>query len=166
MLAAIAGGFAAAVPLWSAVVRHGPDGRLPVRLVATDRYEVWVIGWTTGQHVDVHDHGDSAGAFVVTEGELTEVILARGRRTVEQTLGAGRLRHLPVGTVHDVVNRAAVRATSVHAYSPPITAMTYYDPVTVEPVAIERVDPEPTVLGAGGASYVLHPAHGRQRAVP
>ena len=61
-------------PLWSAVVRHDPDGRRPVRLIATERYEVWVIGWTTGQHVGVHDHGDSAGAFVVTEGELTEVL--------------------------------------------------------------------------------------------
>jgi mannose-6-phosphate isomerase-like protein (cupin superfamily) len=159
MLADIARGLAAAVPLWSAVVRHDPDGRLPVRLVATERYEVWVIGWTTGQNVRVHDHGDSAGAFVVAEGELTEVIPARGG-AIARTLGTGRLRHLPVGTVHDVINRAAAPATSVHVYSPPITRMTYYDPTTLEPGITERVAPEPTVLGAGAGSYLLHPAHG------
>ena len=43
--------FATARPLWSAVVRHDPDGRRPVRLIATERYEVWAIGWTTGQNV-------------------------------------------------------------------------------------------------------------------
>src|SRR5262245_34784611 len=74
MLADIAAGLAAAPPLWRAVVRHDPDGRRPVRLLATDRYEVWVIGWTTGQHVRLHDHGASAGAVVVAEGELVEVV--------------------------------------------------------------------------------------------
>ncbi len=159
VLADIASGFAAATPLWSGVVRHDPDGRQPIRLIATDRYEVWVIGWTIGQNVRVHDHGDSAGAFVVTEGELTEVLPTRGERAVERTLGAGRLRHLAIGSVHDVVNRGAAPATSIHVYSPPITAMTYYDPITFAPVETESVASERAVLGPGASSYVLHPAN-------
>jgi predicted metal-dependent enzyme (double-stranded beta helix superfamily) len=161
VLGDIARGIADAVPLWSAVVRHDPDGRLPVRLLATDRYEVWVIGWTTGQNVRLHDHGDAAGAFVVADGELTEVLPTGEGGAVERTLSSGRLRHLAVGMVHDVVNRAEARATSVHVYSPPIATMTYYDADTLDPVATEPVAPEPTVLGPGAASYVLHSSHGR-----
>jgi len=157
VLADIAAGFAAAVPLWSGVVRHDPDGRLPVRLIATERYEVWVIGWTTGQNVRVHDHGDSAGAFVVTAGELTEILPdGRGGR-VERALAAGRLRHLAVGIVHDVVNRAAEPASSIHVYSPPITHMTYYDD-TFAPLETQAVPPERPMLGPASAARALHPA--------
>jgi predicted metal-dependent enzyme (double-stranded beta helix superfamily) len=160
VLADIAGGFAAATPLWSRVVRHDPDGRQPVRLIATERYEVWVIGWTPGQNVRVHDHGDSSGAFVVTDGELTEVLPGGAGGAVERVLGTGRLRHLTLGTVHDVVNRSASPATSIHVYSPPLTSMTYYDADTFEAVETEAVAPERPVLEPGGASYVLHPVQG------
>jgi hypothetical protein len=43
---------------------------------------------------------------------------------------AGRSLGFPVGYVHDVGNPAAMPAVSVHAYSPPLTAMSYY---AVEP---------------------------------
>ena len=157
VLADIAAGIAAATPLWSEAVRHDPDGRQPVRLIATERYEVWAIGWTTGQNVRVHDHGDSAGAFVVTAGELTEVLPdGRGGR-VERSLATGRLRHLAVGLVHDVVNRSAAPATSIHVYSPPITHMTYYDD-TFAPLETEPVAPERPRLGAASAARALHPS--------
>jgi predicted metal-dependent enzyme (double-stranded beta helix superfamily) len=158
VLADIAAGFAAARPLWEATVRHDPDGRRPVRLVATERYEVWVIGWTTGQNVRPHDHGDAAGAFVVAEGELTEVLPAPGRGTVERTHEAGRLRVLGLGAVHDVVNRAAAPATSIHVYSPPLSSMTYYDAETFEPLETESMAPEEAVLDHRAGSYVLHPS--------
>jgi predicted metal-dependent enzyme (double-stranded beta helix superfamily) len=159
VLADIAAGFAAARPLWESAVRHDPDGRRPVRLIGTERYEVWVIGWTTGQNVRVHDHGDSTGAFVVTEGELTEVLPSGPGAAVERTLGVGRLRHLALGTVHDVVNRADAPASSIHVYSPPLSTMTYYDSDTFEPVETAAVAPERPVLDDRSGSYVLHPSH-------
>lgn len=159
VLADIAAGFAAARPLWESAVRHDPDGRRPVRLIGTERYEVWVIGWTTGQNVRVHDHGDSTGAFVVTEGELTEVLPSGPGAAVERTLGVGRLRHLALGTVHDVVNRADAPASSIHVYSPPLSTMTYYDSETFEPVETAAVDPEHPLLDDRSGSYVLHPSH-------
>lgn len=55
---------------WRAHVVHDSAQRRPVRLVVTDSYEAWVIGWTEGQRVDLHDHGDAAGALVVAEGTL------------------------------------------------------------------------------------------------
>jgi predicted metal-dependent enzyme (double-stranded beta helix superfamily) len=156
VLADIAAGIAAATPLWSEAVRHDPDGRQPVRLIATERYEVWVIGWTIGQSVRVHDHGDSAGAFVVTDGELTEVLPdGRGGR-VERALATGRRRDLPVGLVHDVVNRKPAPATSIHVYSPPITHMTFYDD-TFTRIETETVPPEHPLLGAAAATRALHP---------
>jgi len=161
VLADIAAGIAAATPLWSEAVRHDPDGRQPVRLIATERYEVWVIGWTIGQSVRVHDHGDSAGAFVVTAGELTEVLPdGRGGR-VERALATGRRRDLPVGLVHDVVNRKPAPATSIHVYSPPITHMTYYDD-TFTRIETETVPPEHPLLGAAAAARALHPVGGRR----
>ena len=158
VLADIAAGFAAAEPLWSAVVRHDPAERRAVRLIATERYEVWVIGWTTDQHVQVHDHGHSAGAVVVTDGELAEVLPDGRGGAVDRVLEAGRVRHLAVGVVHDVVNRSAQPATSIHVYSPPLTHMTYYDPRTFEPIGAEAVAPERPVLGPSAGAYVLHPA--------
>jgi len=158
VLADIVGGLAAARDLWQPSVWHDPDGRRPVRLLATERYEVWVIGWTTGQHVRPHDHGRSAGALVVVDGALTEVLPRPGASPVERVLGGGRVWHVPVGTVHDVMNRAPVPATSLHVYSPPLSSMTYYDPGTLAPVDTEAIAPTPPVLGAPAASYLLHPA--------
>jgi predicted metal-dependent enzyme (double-stranded beta helix superfamily) len=159
VLADIARGFAAAVPLWSTLVRHDPAGRWPVRLIAAERYEVWVIGWTTGQNVRLHDHGDSVGALVVTEGELTEVLPGgRSGPAIERTLETARLRHLALGTVHDVVNRAPAPATSIHVYSPPLTSMTYYDPDTFEPVDTESVEETTTALAPDTGAVVLHPS--------
>jgi predicted metal-dependent enzyme (double-stranded beta helix superfamily) len=158
VLADIARGIAAARPLWGAVVRHDLDERRPVRLLATDRYEVWVIGWTPGQGVELHDHGGSAGTFVVTAGELTELLPARDG-LVARNRRAGDLRHVPVGAVHDVVNRGIDAATSIHVYSPPLTSMNYYDDVTRERVATVAVDEDEPLLQARAASFLRHPAN-------
>jgi predicted metal-dependent enzyme (double-stranded beta helix superfamily) len=163
VLADIVKGLATARDLWRGAVWHDPGRRRPVRLLASEAYEVWVIGWTTGQHVRPHDHGRSAGAIVVVEGELVEVLPEAGGPMVDHPLAGGRVHHVPVGTVHDVVNRAPAPATSLHVYSPPITSMTYYDPVTLVPVETELVAPTAPVLDPSAASYLLHPAARRER---
>src|SRR5215510_5265752 len=89
VLADIVSGLAAARDLWGAVVCHDPGGRRPVRLLATEAYEVWVIGWTTGQRVELHDHGRSAGALLVVEGTLVEVLPQPGGLAVEHVLEPG-----------------------------------------------------------------------------
>jgi predicted metal-dependent enzyme (double-stranded beta helix superfamily) len=156
-------GLAAARDLWGAVVCHDPGGRRPVRLLASEAYEVWVIGWTTGQHVEPHDHGRSAGAFLVVEGALVEVLPQPGGPAVEHALASGRVRHVAVGTVHDVLNRAPEPATSLHVYSPPLSSMTWYDPATLAALGSEAIAPVPPVLGPPAGSYLLHPAGRRGR---
>ena len=51
-----------------------------VRLSTNPRYDAWLIGWHAHQGVDLHDHGGSAGALYVVEGELLET---SGRLDVE-----------------------------------------------------------------------------------
>src|SRR5262245_33174735 len=99
VLADIVSGLAAARDLWGAVVCHDPGGRRPVRLLAALAYEVWVIGWTTGQRVQPHDHGCSAAALLVVEGALVEVLPRPGGPAVEEVLAPGQVRHVAVGTV-------------------------------------------------------------------
>jgi predicted metal-dependent enzyme (double-stranded beta helix superfamily) len=141
--------------LWAEHVRHDPAGREPVRLLASERYEAWVIGWTPGQAVELHDHGDSLGALVVTEGELVEVVGRRHPR--RRVLATGAARVMAPGHVHDVLNVGPGLATSVHVYSPPLRSMTFYDPVDGHPQRTEPVLAEAPVLGLDPAPF-LHPA--------
>jgi predicted metal-dependent enzyme (double-stranded beta helix superfamily) len=131
---------ASAEALWSPFVAHDPDERSTLRLIATVDYEVWLLGWTPGQRVDLHDHGPSHAAFRVVEGTLTEIepgLHGLHRRA----LAAGSRRMVASGTVHDVLNESPRSATSLHAYSPPLSAMTFYDPTATRPLRSERVEP-------------------------
>jgi quercetin dioxygenase-like cupin family protein len=129
-----------------------------VRILTTGRYEVWVHGWWPGQGVELHDHGDSHAAFTVVEGELVEITCrARGELRRRQ-LRTGDTRIVPAGTRHDVLNLAAAPATSVHVYSPPLTEMTFYDPIDQSPVRVEPVEDLDAVWPEQAATRWLHPA--------
>jgi hypothetical protein len=160
LLRGIAAGIATATTLWEPLVRHDPDERRPVRLLATERYEVWAIGWTSGQRADLHDHGDAAGALVVVDGVLTEhVVTEDGVRTTE--LPAGTEKDLSVGLVHEVRNDHDGPATSIHVYSPPLETMTRYDGDSLEPTVTELVHQEEPAIGASATSVLAHPSlHG------
>ena len=98
------------------------------RLLRTDGLcDVWLISWATEQIAELHDHAGSLGAMTVVSGKLAERRWtgADGLRT--RTLRAERGAGFPLGHVHDVVNLSAEPAVSVHAYSPPLSAMSYYD---------------------------------------
>src|SRR3954453_14473203 len=157
MLQDLACGVAAAEPYWRLHVVHDPFERRPVRLLATELYEVWVIGWNQGQGVELHDHGQSAGCLVVVEGELTEEVVHHGRKE-QVRLSTGAVRELPVGVVHEVSNRSRVPATSIHVYSPPLTTMNRFDGDTYELTAVEVLEQEPPVVF--DATVVLHPSNG------
>jgi hypothetical protein len=97
---AIARAYAADPDAWPLAPRFGgvdPRGAVDVsqrwyhRLAAEHNHEVWLLTWLPGQGTDLHDHGGSAGAFVVVSGELTE-------RTVTASAGppAGTDRPRPV----------------------------------------------------------------------
>lgn len=105
------------------------DDRWFTRLRGDDELDVWLISWAPGHPTDLHDHGGSLGALTVLSGSLDE-FRWDGSRLRRKRLDAGDQAAFPLGWVHDVVwARSPVPSPtlSVHAYSPPLTAMSYYD---------------------------------------
>lgn len=112
---------------WRPLVRFTAVDRYWVRLDAPDGVDVWLLTWLPSQVTDLHDHGDSAAAFVVVDGGLTEVRADPVLGTWSTTLHAPAVRVIEPGLVHDVRNDLLTPAVSIHAYSPPLSQMTYYD---------------------------------------
>jgi Cysteine dioxygenase type I. len=107
------------------LVRVDPERRW-YRLLRSDDYvDVWLISWATEQAAELHDHAGSLGALTVVSGSLVEHRWA-GDGLRSRRMRAGRSAGFPLGHVHDVANPAAAPAVSVHAYSPPLSAMSYY----------------------------------------
>ncbi len=96
------------------------------RIYRDPRVDVWLISWLPTQGTQLHDHGGSAGAFTVVRGELTESVVRRGALSDVRSV-AGRSVGFGPRHVHDVRNLGPVPAVSVHAYSPPLTSMTFYE---------------------------------------
>jgi len=108
------------------------DQRWHVRIHQDDAVDVWLISWTTEQGTELHDHGGSSGAFAVVEGVLNEYVWsdADGRALlVNHVRQEGDVVAFGPAYVHDVRNHREAAAVSVHAYSPPIRLMRYYDAV-------------------------------------
>lgn len=126
-------------------VHFDPDERWHQRIYRDPRVDVWLISWLPEQGTQLHDHGGSAGAFTVLAGRLTEAVhSAGGLREVNHPRGnsVGFGAHY----VHDVRNVFDVPAVSVHAYSAPLTSMTYYEVddgelTTLATVATEDQEP-------------------------
>jgi Cysteine dioxygenase type I len=125
-----------------------PTGGVPIddrwfaRLYGDDEVDIWLISWVPGHSTELHDHGGSLGALTLLSGSLDE-FRWDGERLRLRRLQAGDQAGFPLGWVHDVVwapTRSAPsvpRTTlpagpqgptlSVHAYSPPLTVMSYYE---------------------------------------
>jgi predicted metal-dependent enzyme (double-stranded beta helix superfamily) len=95
--------------------------------------QVWLLSWLPGQGTVLHDHGESAGAFAVARGTLTErVVTGRPGEPARETrhdLGADRVRSFGTHYVHQVLNGQDEAAVSVHVYAPALRWMTSYDVV-------------------------------------
>jgi hypothetical protein len=157
-----------------------PPGGVPtedrwfVRLHGDDEVDIWLISWVPGQPTELHDHGGSLGALTLLSGSLDE-FRWDGAQLRHRRLNAGDQAGFPLGWVHDVVwapSGATASATpsstlSVHAYSPPLTVMSYYEitgrrtlrrrrtELTGQPEkpgkTISRIDP---ILDAAGRPFV------------
>lgn len=115
---------------WVARVRLDPEGRWYERIRLSDIHEAWLISWLPGQSTGFHDHGGSTGAFGTVWGELDECVIhpADAEKAVASRVTAGVVRSFGPRYVHDVRNASTSSvAVSVHAYSPPLSAMTRYD---------------------------------------
>jgi predicted metal-dependent enzyme (double-stranded beta helix superfamily) len=113
---------------WQPTVRFDPARRWFAQLELTADLEVWLLSWLPGQGTGFHDHGAAVGAFTVAQGELTERTVPAGQSAAaSRVFAAGPARPFGPAHVHDVVNTSAAPAVSVHAYSPPLTAMRRFE---------------------------------------
>ena len=113
-----------------------PRGGVPAedrwftRLHGDDELDVWLISWVPNRSTELHDHGGSLGALTVVSGSLSETRWD-GDSLRQRQLSAGDQAGFPLGWVHDVVWAPDTvlngPTLSVHAYSPPLTAMSYYE---------------------------------------
>jgi predicted metal-dependent enzyme (double-stranded beta helix superfamily) len=115
--------------IWVSRVRLDPEGRWYEQVHLDDRYELWLISWLPGQSTGFHDHGGANGAFSVVWGALEESVVPRsGITATVRPVTQGVVRAFGPHHVHDVRNTATDGvAVSVHAYSPPLSAMNRYD---------------------------------------
>jgi predicted metal-dependent enzyme (double-stranded beta helix superfamily) len=116
---------------WLSLVRYRSGQRWYRRLTLAEEHEIWLLTWLPGQGTGFHDHGNSAGAFAVTRGELLERGAPGGRPEPSgRVLDAGCVRSFDAAHVHDVRNDSALPAVSIHAYSPPLLTMRRYESVS------------------------------------
>jgi predicted metal-dependent enzyme (double-stranded beta helix superfamily) len=120
---------AAAPETWRHLVDFDPVTRYYARIEADTAHEAWLLTWLPGQGTFWHDHGASAGSFVILQGSLREEVAqvhARGTATPvrDRDLEAGVQRTFTAGYVHRVTNTGLDPAVSLHVYAPRLTTMT------------------------------------------
>jgi predicted metal-dependent enzyme (double-stranded beta helix superfamily) len=125
---------------WLGQVMFGAEDRWFHRLELTESYEIWLLSWLPGQRTGLHDHGEAGGAFAVAEGELLETLARPGSCTLRsRPAGPGTVRAFGRRHLHDMANVSPAPAISVHAYSPPLTAMRRYE-MTPSGLTLVRTD--------------------------
>lgn len=110
-------------------LRWPTDRRWAIRLESDDELDLWLISWVQDHATELHDHAGSLGALTVLTGALSEYRWT-GSALQHRTLSEGDQAAFPLGWVHDVTRAPAQvgdPTLSVHAYSPPLTAMSYYE---------------------------------------
>jgi Cysteine dioxygenase type I len=114
--------FAARPERWTPLLRYGTQEHWSMRVHADTDMDIWLVTWLQKQSTTLHDHGGSAGALTVVSGGLREFLPSSHEIDVD----AGYTRSFGAQHVHDVYNPHSAPAVSVHAYSPPLTQMSYY----------------------------------------
>lgn len=129
--------------LYEDLIVDDGESRWWLLLYKSPSYEVKLLTWEVGQSSDWHDHGGSSGAFAVTSGALAERYRGDGCVAIEsRTIEAGQHATFGVEHVHDVDFKSGGPAVSVHAYSPPLSGLTFYDHTEYGFVAREFIPEE------------------------
>ena len=112
------------------------------RLPAPPHVDLWLLTWLPDQATDLHDHGAAAAAFTVVQGEVEEVrerYGPAGPGLGRHRLRTGDTRWMAPGVRHDVRHAGVGPAASLHAYSPRLTRMTFWEPTRTGLRAVRTV---------------------------
>ncbi|MBV9484645.1 MAG: cysteine dioxygenase family protein [Frankiaceae bacterium] len=127
---------------WQARIRFGTEQRWWTRLFGDDTVDVWLLTWVQDTGTDLHDHGESVGAFTVISGELEEVRPDGNGGLRATPVSPGEVCRIERGDVHDVRSPSRKPAVSIHAYSPPLREMTFYEQHPNGPAPVKTVSTE------------------------
>jgi predicted metal-dependent enzyme (double-stranded beta helix superfamily) len=129
--------------LWRHLLHHSPDERHYVQMLRDANVEIWLICWCPTQQTGFHDHGGSRGAMAVLQGTLSESLPNIGGDHPRALHQAGDCFSFGSAHIHDVQPAAGDPAASLHAYSPPLGEMGFYE-LGVDRVAVPVDIPAPT----------------------
>jgi len=113
--------------LWEGEIHHSADERFYVQLLLNDNVDIWLICWCPTQDTGFHDHAGSRGAVAVVEGALAETLFTIGGASRATIHGHGSRFSFGARHIHDVQHCGRGAATSLHAYSPPLGDMGFYE---------------------------------------
>jgi quercetin dioxygenase-like cupin family protein len=112
-------------------------------LFRAPNFEVKLLTWELEQSSDWHDHGGSSGAITVVSGSLIEHYRSTNFVDVEtRRFSKGESSTFGPEHVHDVLFVSGKPAVSIHAYSPPLSGLTFYDQSDFGFVAREFIEEE------------------------
>src|SRR4029453_16940176 len=112
----------------------------------TDRFEIMIMGWNSGQRSSIHDHAGSLGGLKVLHGELTKSQfekapngMIKSLSSVDYSVGAMRVEETHL--VHQISNLQGEnrQSISVHIYAPPLVRMNVY---SLENPSVRNVLPQ------------------------
>ena len=119
----------------------------------TDRFEIMIMGWNSGQRSSIHDHAGALGGLKVLHGELTESLfekapngMIKSLSSVDYSVGAMRVEETHL--IHQISNLQGEnrQSISVHIYVPPLVRMNVY---SLEDPSVRNVLPQYFSFGAG-----------------
>ena len=127
-LGVLTGAVAANRQLWEELVVEDPGQRWYLPLHRSQTCDLWLLAWQPEQDTDWHDHGGSSGSFCVADGVLLEQLrTGGGHRVRTRRLSENERISFGPAHVHNVSHYGTAPAVSIHAYSPPLVTMTYYE---------------------------------------
>jgi quercetin dioxygenase-like cupin family protein len=111
---------------WSPLVRHDPGRRIYEEIFRDDELSAWLICWMPGHDTGFHDHAGSSGAVTVVAGTVLEQRISSLGNPVGSVHSRGEVFDFDPGVIHRVRHHGVGPATTLHAYSPPLTGMGVY----------------------------------------
>jgi len=129
LVEAIACGLASVAVPWE--LRADEDRPAVELVLATDRYDVWVVHWQPGALLDVRPQHPASCAVAIVSGMLTEEPVAEpapgsvagslvGPFRDHLRLDRGSSRFIAASSARKLVNSSGWMTTSVHVHSPPL----------------------------------------------
>lgn len=112
--------------LWDPLVARDAARTTWARLRVREDVEVFVVTWPTFAETTLHSHGDATAAFRAIEGVVTEIRPDDHGRLLPRKFEPGLTGLIRPDEIHDIRNEHAGIAVTIHAYSPGLSALTYY----------------------------------------